>query len=90
MRGAIPPLPQYVCIVWRLLKHRNNFTFTTKTYGALEVSGQLQILGTLHQGKRQLDRRLGGLQSQSGHSGGKVKKIFAPARNQILANQPIA
>jgi hypothetical protein len=28
MRGAIPPLPQYVFMVWWLVKHRDNFTFT--------------------------------------------------------------
>jgi hypothetical protein len=28
MRGAIPPLPQYVFMAWCLVKHRNNFTFT--------------------------------------------------------------
>jgi hypothetical protein len=27
MRGAIPPLPQYVFIAWCLVKHRHNFTF---------------------------------------------------------------
>jgi hypothetical protein len=28
MRGAIPPLPQYVFMAWYLVKHRDNFTFT--------------------------------------------------------------
>jgi hypothetical protein len=28
MRGARPPLPQYVFIAWCLVKHRDNFTFT--------------------------------------------------------------
>jgi hypothetical protein len=27
MRGAIPPLTQYVLMVWCLVKHRDNFTF---------------------------------------------------------------
>jgi hypothetical protein len=27
MRGAIPPLPQYVFMEWCLVKHRDNFTF---------------------------------------------------------------
>jgi hypothetical protein len=27
MRGAIPPLPQYVLMAWCLVKHRDNFTF---------------------------------------------------------------
>jgi len=28
MHGAIPPLPQYIFMAWRLVKHRDNFTFT--------------------------------------------------------------
>jgi hypothetical protein len=28
MRGAIPPLSQYVFVAWYLAKHRHNFTFT--------------------------------------------------------------
>jgi hypothetical protein len=28
MSGAIPPLPQYAFMVWCLVKHRDNFTFT--------------------------------------------------------------
>jgi hypothetical protein len=27
MRGAIPPLYQYVFMAWCLVKHRDNFTF---------------------------------------------------------------
>jgi hypothetical protein len=27
MRGAIPPLPEYVFMAWCLGKHRDNFTF---------------------------------------------------------------
>jgi hypothetical protein len=27
MRGAIPPLPQYDCMAWCLVKHRDNFIF---------------------------------------------------------------
>jgi hypothetical protein len=27
MRGAIPPLPQYVFMGWCLVKHRDKFTF---------------------------------------------------------------
>jgi len=27
MHGAILPLPQYVFIAWRIVKHRGNFTF---------------------------------------------------------------
>jgi hypothetical protein len=32
MRGAIPPLPQYVSMAWCLVKHRDNFTFTFYNY----------------------------------------------------------
>jgi len=28
MSGAMPPLPQYVFMVWCLVKRRDNFTFT--------------------------------------------------------------
>jgi len=28
MRGAIPPLPQYVFMEWCLVKHGDTFTFT--------------------------------------------------------------
>jgi hypothetical protein len=33
MRGAIPPISQYVFMVWCLVKHRDNFTFTFTSYG---------------------------------------------------------
>jgi hypothetical protein len=39
MRGAIPPLPQHVFMVWCLVKHRDNFTFTLR--------GQEDFLETL-------------------------------------------
>jgi hypothetical protein len=29
MRGTIPPLPQYIFMVYYLVKHRNNFTFNS-------------------------------------------------------------
>jgi hypothetical protein len=29
MRAAIPPLPQYAFMAWCLVKHRDNFTFST-------------------------------------------------------------
>jgi hypothetical protein len=31
MHGTIPPLPLYVFMVWCLVKHRDNFTFTSST-----------------------------------------------------------
>jgi len=49
----------------------------------MEESGQLHILTTLPLGKEPpgtLDRKLGGLQSQSEY-GGEEKKIPAPTRN---------
>jgi len=30
VHGTIPPLPWYVFMVWYLVKHRDNFTFTLK------------------------------------------------------------
>jgi len=38
MSAAIPPLPQYVFIVWRLVKHRDNFTFTLEVTGLAYLS----------------------------------------------------
>jgi hypothetical protein len=41
MGGAIPPLPQYVFLVWCLVKHRDNFTFSsifTSSYTHVEDS----------------------------------------------------
>jgi hypothetical protein len=32
MGGAIPTLPQYAFMVWWLVKHRDNFTFTFQIY----------------------------------------------------------
>jgi hypothetical protein len=32
MCGAMPPLPQYLFMVWCLFKHRDNFTFTFLTF----------------------------------------------------------
>jgi hypothetical protein len=40
MRGAIPPLSLYILIVWYLVKHRNNFTFTFYKY-SLKLSIKL-------------------------------------------------
>jgi len=28
MSGVVPPLPEYALMAWRLVKHRDNFTFT--------------------------------------------------------------
>jgi hypothetical protein len=33
MRGAIPPLLQYVFMAWCLVKHRDNFNFTLYNFG---------------------------------------------------------
>jgi hypothetical protein len=32
MRGAMPPLRQYVFMAWCLVKHRDNFTFIVQKY----------------------------------------------------------
>jgi hypothetical protein len=34
MRGAIPPLPQYVFMAWCLVKHRDNFNLMELTTGS--------------------------------------------------------
>jgi hypothetical protein len=60
MRGAIPPLPQYVSMAWCLVKHRNNFTFTF--YG-LDNLGS--ILGRERKGNVSLPPSL----LSSGHRG---------------------
>jgi hypothetical protein len=44
MRGAIPPLPQYVFMAWCLVKHRDNFTFIPegeRLLGRLGVGGRI-------------------------------------------------
>jgi hypothetical protein len=41
MRGAIPPLPQYVFMVWCLVKHRDNFTFLPLQYILFTVSTRI-------------------------------------------------
>jgi hypothetical protein len=33
MRGAIPTIPQYVFMVWCLVKHRDNFNFINVIQG---------------------------------------------------------
>jgi hypothetical protein len=47
MRGAIHPLPQYVFMVWCLVKHRDNFTeilFNNFIFSvAFTVKGQAKI-----------------------------------------------
>jgi hypothetical protein len=43
MRGAIHSLPHYVFMAWCLVKHRDNFTFTTVSTPAL-ASTQSPIL----------------------------------------------
>jgi hypothetical protein len=70
MHGAIPPLPQYVFMVWYWVKHRDNFTFTfTFTKWRWMVSFTPQPL--YPQGRSPwypLNRRLDVPQSHSGHS----------------------
>jgi hypothetical protein len=43
MRGAIPPLPQYVFMAW-CLKHRDNFTFTFTFIRLLNVNAFDSVL----------------------------------------------
>jgi hypothetical protein len=51
MRGAIPPLSQYVFMAWCLVKHRDNFTFPlTFTLVSMEQPGAVrtQVTCRLH------------------------------------------
>jgi len=42
MSGAVPPLPQYVFMVWCLVKHRDNFTFYLYL-GVMDVAAWLVL-----------------------------------------------
>jgi hypothetical protein len=44
MRGAVPPLPQYVFMVWYLVKHRDNFTFTFAEQSAGKLHRRLVVV----------------------------------------------
>jgi hypothetical protein len=46
MRGAIPPLTQYVFVAWCLVKHRDNFTFTFHQY---KLERYVQNFHALHE-----------------------------------------
>jgi len=52
MRGAIPPLPQYVFMAWCLVKHMDSFTFTYNyfvLYNVRQVKDRsLKSLSTFH------------------------------------------
>jgi hypothetical protein len=41
MRGTIPPLRQYAFMLWCLVKHRDNFTFTFYTSGSNQVTNSM-------------------------------------------------
>jgi hypothetical protein len=47
MRGAIPPLPQYVFVAWCLVKHRDNFTFTFNIFLILDLPVLFKMLNLL-------------------------------------------
>jgi hypothetical protein len=46
MRGAIPPLPQYVFMAWCLVKHWDSFTFLSYLMD-LRESG-LEVVNLMH------------------------------------------
>jgi len=46
MRGTIPPLPQYVFMVWCLVKHRDNFTFTLQSLRISETELRVKSMPT--------------------------------------------
>jgi hypothetical protein len=47
MLGAIPSLPQYAFMAWCLVKHRDNFTFTSWLLYALPFSDFTSIQNEL-------------------------------------------
>jgi hypothetical protein len=52
MRGAIPPLTQYVFTVWCLVKHRNNFTSyllpnTNREIISRKWAGRVALMGEI-------------------------------------------
>jgi hypothetical protein len=49
MRGAIPPLPQYVFMVWYLVKHRDNCTFYMRQRGVLKLENPLSFYLSVNQ-----------------------------------------
>jgi hypothetical protein len=56
MRGATPPLPQYVFMAWCSVKHRDNFTFLPLPSSVAVRAGTRQedqattVRGVLHNG----------------------------------------
>jgi len=46
MRGAVPPLPQYVSMACCLVKHKDNFTFNLTREVGLSVCQETNIVGT--------------------------------------------
>jgi hypothetical protein len=44
MRGAIPPLLQYVFMAWYLVRHRDNFTFTFYILGVDSQNCQTNLI----------------------------------------------
>jgi hypothetical protein len=85
MRGAIPPLPQYVFMAWCLIKHRGELclTFTLNICGStdyLEVcfkqvvpSGQLLIIA----GKTRQNERERKCEVKKARTRGRKKRIKA-------------
>jgi hypothetical protein len=51
MRGAIPPLPQYAFMAWRLVKHRDNFAFFVNIHYTENVSNKSYESDVLYLGK---------------------------------------
>jgi hypothetical protein len=44
MRGAVPPLLQYVFVAWCLIKHRDNFTFTFTVLNTYQSPAESTVL----------------------------------------------
>jgi hypothetical protein len=43
MRGAIPPLLQYVFMAWCLVTHRDNFTFYSTTLQCMKLMDHVTL-----------------------------------------------
>jgi hypothetical protein len=62
MRGAIPPLPQYVFMAWCLVEHRDNFAFYMRKETALSYERSLFVPRGAEE--KHSSGRINGLQTQ--------------------------
>jgi hypothetical protein len=60
MRGAIPPLSQYVFMAWYIVKHRDNFTFTFTNIIGVIKSRRMRCVGYVRMEKMRMHTKLVG------------------------------